>query len=68
MDVRIGKPKEYSGFSDKLMFPQYSTSIGMLHFAKNRISVTNHHPVHNSTNFDIFKVGKSIIDKLKSIF
>ena len=68
MDVRIGKPKEYSGFSDKLMFPQYSTSIGMLHFAKNRISVANSHPVHNSTGFDIFKVGRSIIDKIKSIF
>ena len=68
MDVRIGKPKEYSGFSDKLMFPQYATSLGMLHFAKNRISVTNSHPVHNSTGFDIFKVGRSIIDKIKSIF
>ncbi|WP_456465942.1 cell division protein FtsA [Persephonella sp.] len=68
MDVRVGKPKEYSGFSDKLMFPQYSTSIGMLHFAKNRISVANSHPVHNSTGFDLLKVGKSIIDKIKSIF
>lgn len=67
-DVRIGKPKNYSGFSDKIAFPQYSTSIGMLLFARNKVLSSSPSPVHNSSGFDIFKVGKTIIEKIKSIF
>jgi len=67
-DVRIGKPKNYKGFSDKIAFPEYSTSLGMLQFAKNKITSIPATPVHNSSGFDIFRFGKSIIDKIKSIF
>ncbi|NPA16916.1 cell division protein FtsA [Persephonella sp.] len=67
-DVRIGKPKNYTGFSDKVAFPQYATSIGMLLFAKNKIALPPATAVHNSSNFDIFKIGKSLIEKIKSIF
>ncbi len=67
-DVRIGKPKDYTGFSDKLAFPQYSTSVGILLFAKSKLSVSPGITVHNSSNFDILKIGKSIIEKIKTIF
>ncbi|SNZ02360.1 cell division protein FtsA [Persephonella hydrogeniphila] len=68
LDVRIGKPKAYTGFSDKVAFPEYATSIGMLLFAKNKVSSMNTQPVSNSSSFDILKIGKSLIEKIKSIF
>jgi len=67
-DVRIGKPKNYTGFSDKVAFPQYATSIGMLLFAKNKISIPITTTAHNPSNFDIFRIGKSLLERIKSIF
>ncbi|MBK3331510.1 cell division protein FtsA [Persephonella atlantica] len=68
LDVRIGKPKDYTGFSDKVAFPEYSTSVGMLLFAKSKISAMPGMTAHNSSNFDILKLGKTIIEKIKTIF
>ena len=67
-DVRIGKPKDYTGFSDKVAFPEYATSIGMLLFAKNKVSNLNPQSVPDSSGFDILKLGKILIEKIKSIF
>ncbi|WP_457626444.1 cell division protein FtsA [Persephonella sp.] len=67
-DVRIGKPKDYTGFSDKVAFPEYATSIGMLLFAKNKVSNLNTQSVPDSSGFDILKLGKILIEKIKSIF
>ncbi len=68
LDVRIGKPKDYTGFSDKVAFPQYSTSIGMLLFAKSKLPASSGIVTPNSSNFDILRIGKSIIEKIKTIF
>ncbi|WP_457638940.1 cell division protein FtsA [Persephonella sp.] len=67
-DVRIGKPKGYTGFSDRVAFPQYSTAVGILLFAKNKITFSTASADHSQANFDIFKIGKSLIEKIKSIF
>ncbi|WP_029522398.1 cell division protein FtsA [Persephonella sp. KM09-Lau-8] len=68
-DVRIGKPKDYTGFSDKVAYPEYSTSIGMLQFVKNKALSSMQAPVvSNNSGFDIFALGRSFIEKIKSIF
>ncbi|NPA57682.1 MAG: cell division protein FtsA [Aquificae bacterium] len=64
-DVRIGKPKNYTGFSDKVAYPQYATSVGMLLFAKNKISIPLATTGHNPSGMDIFR---SLIEKIKNIF
>ena len=68
MDVRIGKPKDYKGFSDKIAFPQYSTAVGMLLFTKNNASGQTITPAESSADLDIFGFFRSLAEKLKNLF
>ncbi len=55
-DVRIGRPKDYRGFSEKLSFPQYATSIGMLTMLKNDSNLISSQELNkNSSFFDMLK-------------
>ncbi len=65
-DVRIGKPKDFKGFADKIAFPQYSTVLGMLLFKKNSISVEQ--IPQKESDISIFEFGKSLIEKIKNLF
>lgn len=66
-DVRIGKPKDYRGFSDRLNSPEFSTSIGILLFKRNYFNFKT-----NSTSLekesDILNIFKTLIEKIKSLF
>ncbi len=68
MDVRIGKPKDYKGFSDKIAFPQYSTAIGMLLFSKNNASGHPVTTVESSSDLDVFGFFKNFVEKIKNLF
>ncbi len=67
-DVRIGKPKDFKGFADKIAYPQYSTVIGMLLFKKNSIGVEQMPVVDSKSELNIFEFGKNLIQKLKNLF
>ncbi len=67
-DVRIGRPTEFKGFSEKLALPQYSTAIGMLLFKKGSINTTSLPNIEPSTGMSIFEFGKSLIEKIKNLF
>lgn len=66
MDVRIGKPKDYRGFSEKLSYPQYATSVGMLTMLKND-SITAL-PVDLNTGNNIFNLWKKLTETVRSWF
>ncbi|MEJ5172218.1 MAG: cell division protein FtsA [Hydrogenothermaceae bacterium] len=67
-DVRIGKPKDYRGFSDKFSSPEYATAVGMLHFIKafkfNNRSFTKDN-TNKGLNFGIFN---KFFGKIKELF
>ncbi len=67
-DVRIGKPKEFKGFAEKIALPQYSTAVGMLLFKKSSVNTTSMPTVDHSSNMSIFEFGKALIEKLKNLF
>ena len=67
MDVRIGKPKGYIGFSDKLNNPKYSTSIGMMLFKKDSSLYKKMSPINEPKN-DILNIFKGFIEKIKQMF
>ncbi|RMD47736.1 MAG: cell division protein FtsA [Aquificota bacterium] len=66
-DVRIGKPKDYRGFSDKLNYPEYSTPIGIMLFKKNNFNFEKK-SVAIKEESDILSILKNILEKIKSIF
>jgi len=66
-DVRIGKPKDYRGFSDKLNQPEYSTPIGIMLFKKNNFNFEKK-SVAVKEESDILSIFKNILEKIKSIF
>ncbi|WP_457621300.1 cell division protein FtsA [Persephonella sp.] len=68
MDVRIGKPKDYKGFSDKIAFPQYATAIGMLLFTKSNSQKQSLTSAEANSELDVFGMFKSFVEKLKNLF
>ncbi len=70
IDVRIGKPKDFSGLSEKLFYPQYATSIGMLTFMKNNNLFSQNSNAFSvkKDSFNISETFKKLIDKIKEIF
>ncbi|WP_028951127.1 cell division protein FtsA [Sulfurihydrogenibium subterraneum] len=68
-DVRIGKPKEFKCFSEKLYSPQYSTAIGMLQFMSNTLEKTEIQYNNNDKNLlNIEGVINKIFNKFKEMF
>lgn len=67
-DVRIGKPKDYKGFSEKFSSPEYATSVGMLHFIKSyRFNDRSFTKSKESNNYKMGLVNR-IFDKIKELF
>jgi cell division protein FtsA len=68
-DVRIGKPKEFKCFSERLYNPQYSTGIGMLQFLVN--SMEKLEITYNNKEKNLFNVEEwfsKFLSKIKDIF
>ena len=68
IDVRIGKPKDYRGFSDKISYPEYSTTIGMLTFLKNSSNFYTNEIINQNHSLDVFNFGKKLLEKIKNLF
>ena len=51
LDVRLGKPKDYRGFSEKLAYPQYATSVGMLTMLKNDSNIIQSQELNGKSGF-----------------
>ncbi len=67
-DVRIGRPKEFKGFAEKIALPQYSTAVGMLLFKKSSINTTSTPIVDRGGNMSIFEFVKTIAERIKNLF
>ncbi len=67
-DVRIGKPKDYKGFSDKINAPEYATSVGIIQFKKSIAMNKEPLQVSEDAESDILKPLKDFFSKLKKIF
>jgi len=65
-DIRIGKPRNYKGFIDKLSFPQYATSIGIILFKKNALQKNERESFNQPIN--LTEKFKSIFEKIKNMF
>ncbi len=69
IDVRIGKPKDFSGLSEKLFYPQYATSIGMLIFMRNNNMLkTAEINTPKKPNDVLINIFKRFINKIKEMF
>ena len=69
-DVRIGKPKDFKGYNDKLYKPEYATTIGIMLYHKanlidNSIGLFS---IFMDKDIDIMAFIKKFIDKLKGSF
>ncbi len=67
IDVRIGKPKDYIGFADRIDKPDYATSIGMMIFKRDSVISSKSSFTANKEN-DILNIFKNIIGKIKELF
>ncbi|MGC9080610.1 cell division protein FtsA [Sulfurihydrogenibium sp.] len=68
-DVRIGRPKDFKCFTEKLYSPQYATGVGVLQFLLNSLEkreITYNNKEKSSINFEDF-INK-FINKLKELF
>ncbi len=67
-DVRIGKPKDFKGFAEKIAYPEYATSIGMLLFKKSKLENNMNLKVDHVETTSIFEVLTGLFDKFKKLF
>ncbi len=69
-DVRIGKPKDFKGYNDKLYKPEYSTTVGIMLYHKANLidNSVGLFSIFADKEIDIFSFVKRIIDKLKGSF
>lgn len=68
-DIRIGKPKEFKCFSERLYSPQYSTGIGMLQFLANSMEkIENAYNNNERSSFNIEELFGRIFGKIKDLF
>ena len=69
-DVRIGKPKDFKGYNDKLYKPEYSTTIGIMLYHKANLIDNSVGLFSFFTNkeIDFVSLIKKFIDKLKGSF
>ncbi len=67
-DVRIGKPKDFKGFAEKIAYPEYATSIGMLLFKKSKLENNINLKVDHIETTSIFEVITNIFERFKKLF
>ncbi len=67
-DVRIGKPKDFKGFAEKIAYPEYATSIGMLLFKKSKLESNINLKVDHAETTSIFEVITNILERFKKLF
>lgn len=67
-DVRIGKPKDFKCFSEKLYSPQYATAIGMLQFMSNTLEKTEIQYNSDKNLFNFEEMINKLIGKIKELF
>lgn len=67
-DVRIGKPKDFKGFAEKIAYPEYATSIGMLLFKKSKLESNINLKVDHIETTSIFEVITNIFERFKKLF
>jgi len=68
-DVRIGKPKDYMGYADKLSKPDYATTVGILLYQKSQFDPkeVSLFTLPSNAN-EVINYVKQIIEKLKNFF
>ncbi len=67
-DVRIGKPQDFKGFAEKIAYPEYATSIGMLLFKKSKLENNINLKVDHIETTSIFEVITNIFERFKKLF
>jgi len=68
-DVRIGKPKDYLGYADKLSKPDYATTLGILLYQKSQFENKEASLFNIPADItDIVDFIKQIVEKLKQFF
>lgn len=67
-DVRIGKPKDFKGSAERIAYPEYATSIGMLLFKKSKFEGNVNLKVDQVKAQSIFEVINELLGKLKKLF
>lgn len=70
-DVRIGKPKDFKCFTEKIYSPQYATGIGILQFFANSLGKSEIHynnKEENSFSLNMGEFVNKVINKLKELF
>ncbi|KKP61511.1 MAG: Cell division protein ftsA [Candidatus Roizmanbacteria bacterium GW2011_GWC2_34_23] len=67
LPIRIGFPEKVSGLVDEIIDPQYSTTVGLLLYGKNNISIDKDNFKNFGKILRDFKLGNSI-GNLKNFF
>ncbi len=70
-DVRIGKPKDFKGYNDKLYKPEYATTVGIMLYHKENIidnSIGLFSSLFGDKSINVMELIKKLIDKLKGSF
>ncbi len=67
LPIRIGYPEKISGLVDEILDPQYSTTVGLLLYGKNNISVDPDGFKNFGKILKDFKIGNSV-SSLKNFF
>ena len=69
-DVRIGKPKDFKGYNDKLYKPEYSTLLGIMLYHKSNLidNSVSLFSFFDNNGLEIFSFIKKLIDKLRGSF
>lgn len=68
-DVRIGKPKGYKGFSDKFAYPDYATTVGILHFIKSyKLNNKSFARNQGDRSGGLQNIFNKFFDKIKELF
>jgi len=68
-DVRIGKPKDYTGYADRLSKPDYATTLGILLYQKAQFDTKEISLFSLPTDAtEIINYIKQVIERLKNLF
>ena len=69
VDVRIGKPRNYKGFADRLSKPDYATTVGIVLYQKENL--VEKEPAlfsFSGANIDLMNLIKNLVERFKNLF